>query len=387
MFITISAQVKKYLSNPILMSLNGEITPAWDIPFPAVTICSENQFNPSLINLTEIVDRDNRTNDEVTPKIFDELSNIPYKYSLLSDRVWDMSEGYKELSFSENFLPWRTPGVSFDNSATFVLDFNKGDLEENCIPKGHGFWVVVHNPAEVPSPYQTVAYAETDMTTIYKLIPKQTTTADNLREWTPEERGCFYSHERKLKLYNTYSSHNCLYECEAEMIFKRCKCAATFISHYKISTPICGVHQIDCMQNVLENFSSQHHESNHFSSCNCLPACTEINYDIEYSDIPLDFEDPTSKRNNTEKGTTAVVTFHFKMNSVDNIQRVAIVTLSDFVANIGGLLGLFLGFSFLSFFEIIYFMTIRWVTNVWNKRNRQHSRERKAESLFEELKG
>ncbi|XP_039286879.1 pickpocket protein 28-like isoform X2 [Nilaparvata lugens] len=64
MTITITAQVRNYLSSPVLMSLNGEITPTWDIPFPAISFCSENQINPSLINLTELINKQNRTIEE-----------------------------------------------------------------------------------------------------------------------------------------------------------------------------------------------------------------------------------------------------------------------------------------------------------------------------------
>ncbi|XP_039286868.1 pickpocket protein 28-like isoform X2 [Nilaparvata lugens] len=471
MTITITAQVRNYLSNPVLMSLNGEITPTWDIPFPAITICSENQINPSLINFTELINKQNRTIEEkiklnlgvrictdyiqsfvnehllkmmhdlskdelldseanmkitlkigttlckriiksfswqnirrtnpcaylqmfstkagicftfnmlptsqlfsqeyieeLAPAVYDELTNIPYKF-YLSDRIWELESGYKEINFDENSIPWRTPGVSYDNSATFVLDFLSDDMDENCIQGGHGFWTAVHNPAEPPTPYQTVAYAETDATTIFKISPQLTSTSENLRFWTPEARGCYYSHERKLKFYSTYTLHNCDIECEAEMIYNECNCSVNVLSH-RISTPLCGIHQVDCLKKVIIRFSSRQQDSKHFSACNCLPACTEIAYDMEFSSLPMLFEDPSSNisKNATKKGNTAVVSYLFKTNSVSNIQRVAIVTISDFIANIGGLMGLFLGFSFISLFEVIYFMTARWATDVWNNR-------------------
>ncbi|XP_039286877.1 pickpocket protein 28-like [Nilaparvata lugens] len=46
--ITITAQMKFYLKSPMLMSLNGEITPTWDIPFPAISVCSQKQIRPSI---------------------------------------------------------------------------------------------------------------------------------------------------------------------------------------------------------------------------------------------------------------------------------------------------------------------------------------------------
>ncbi|RZF31943.1 hypothetical protein LSTR_LSTR011540, partial [Laodelphax striatellus] len=249
MTITITAQIKNYLSNPVLMSLNGEITPTWDIPFPAITICSENQINPSIINFTELINKKNKTMEEAAPYVHDELMNTPYKY-LLSDRIWELHSGYKEAYLDENGLPWRSPGMSYDNAATFVLDFLSDDVTEKCIQGGHGFWTAIHNPAEPPTPYQTVSYAETDSTTIFKISPQLTSTSENLRLWTPEARGCYYSHERKLKFYSTYTIHNCDIECEAEMIYNECNCSVNFLSH-RITTPLCGTHQTDCLKDVI----------------------------------------------------------------------------------------------------------------------------------------
>ena len=41
-------------------------------------------------------------------------------------------------------------------------------------------------------------------------------------------------------------------------------------------------------------------------------------------------------------------------------------------ANIGGLMGLCMGFSLLSFFEFIYFFTMRWIFLLFRKKNRQN---------------
>ncbi|RZF37759.1 hypothetical protein LSTR_LSTR015867 [Laodelphax striatellus] len=78
--------------------------------------------------------------NEAAPYVHDELMNTPYKY-LLSDRIWELHSGYKEAYLDENGLPWRSPGMSYDNAATFVLDFLSDDVTEKCIQGGHGFWV------------------------------------------------------------------------------------------------------------------------------------------------------------------------------------------------------------------------------------------------------
>ena len=56
----------------------------------------------------------------------------------------------------------------------------------------------------------------------------------------------------------------------------------------------------------------------------------------------------------------ARVTVYIANSYVKKVARKEKIAVSSFVANIGGLLGLFLGFSFISFIEIIYLLFL-WV--------------------------
>lgn len=50
-------------------------------------------------------------------------------------------------------------------------------------------------------------------------------------------------------------------------------------------------------------------------------------------------------------------------------QRNELYGITDFIANCGGLLGLFTGFSLISLVEIFYFVTLRFACNI-----RKHGR-------------
>lgn len=80
-----------------------------------------------------------------------------------------------------------------------------------------------------------------------------------------------------------------------------------------------------------------------------------------------DFSFNPSKWFDSEK--TFDITIEFKQSEFLAMQRIPFYGLSDFVANCGGLLGLFMGLSFLSIVEIIYFLTIRLTVVLRNKRN------------------
>lgn len=58
------------------------------------------------------------------------------------------------------------------------------------------------------------------------------------------------------------------------------------------------------------------------------------------------------------------VTLFFKEQQFITSERNELYGLTDFLANCGGLLGLFTGFSFLSTVEILYFISIRFICNI-----------------------
>lgn len=60
----------------------------------------------------------------------------------------------------------------------------------------------------------------------------------------------------------------------------------------------------------------------------------------------------------------ALVTFFFESSTVFEYDRVERMTMVGFISQIGGLLGLFLGFSFISAFEILYWFTIQFFRNM-----------------------
>ena len=63
----------------------------------------------------------------------------------------------------------------------------------------------------------------------------------------------------------------------------------------------------------------------------------------------------------------AMVTFYFETSTVFEYTREERMTLIQYISQMGGLLGLCIGFSLISGVEIIYWLTIRLIRNVINK--------------------
>ena len=60
----------------------------------------------------------------------------------------------------------------------------------------------------------------------------------------------------------------------------------------------------------------------------------------------------------------AMVTFFFETSTVFEFSRDQRMTMVGYVSQMGGLLGLWMGFSFISAIEILYWCTIRFTRNM-----------------------
>jgi acid-sensing ion channel, other len=96
--------------------------------------------------------------------------------------------------------------------------------------------------------------------------------------------------------------------------------------------------------------------------CDCLPSCRSIDYNIN-----VHFEKfKTENESDVERASLSV---YFADEEFIVMRRYASFGTGTLLSNIGGLLGLFLGASVMSFIEVFYFFTIRLFNNLWWKKS------------------
>ncbi|RZF48040.1 hypothetical protein LSTR_LSTR002106 [Laodelphax striatellus] len=416
---TITNQIRNYLNNPVLMNIDGASIQITDIPFPALTFCSDNQVQPSIVNITNLLNKQNRTDDEYEKleigltlcsdhklkskllalqkdKRMEDLSRrltlygagnckrvmtrlmweqrivpkpckylqvtmtplgICYTFNMLpanqlytedyyndlsmlggllsqdyeyfqSDKVWDLESGYVDGDQDEGDFPWRLSNMRFQLlPVTFYLDFNVDDMDPLCIT-GHTFTVALHNPAEPPTAYSTLTQAVTDRGNYIRIVPKVVTTSEELRSLSPQDRGCYFDDEKKLKYFKIYTIRNCEIECETNITLKQCNCSLLDQPHFH-STPICKPDKVHCYkEGLVQALDSENSEN---INCNCLPSCTELTYDIEYFNLPdklVEFGEIDRKFPKNLASFNAV----YKTAHIKSVQRVAVVITSDIIA-------------------------------------------------------
>uniref|UniRef100_A0A1B6M6K4 Pickpocket protein 28 n=1 Tax=Graphocephala atropunctata TaxID=36148 RepID=A0A1B6M6K4_9HEMI len=287
------------------------------------------------------------------------------------EAVWSPDRGYKNKSNFEN-RPWRTAGRSYDQDVSFHLFLNSEDFDKSCHSRNNGFWVTVHNPAELATQWHPMTFVSTDQLSEIKVIPEIKKTKEELRKWDPKARGCYFEDERPLLFFNYYTEKNCYMECQSNTSLSRCGCVPFYLPRYR-DDPMCGPAKQNCYKQVIDDITK--FVDPETSKCDCLPSCFETEYKISVTKLPKQFSSASVKANTYRdsvfseeesgfRNNFAEFTIQYQTHQVTALMRVATFRFIDFLANIGGLLGFFLGFSVLSLFEIIYFFIIR----VYNKK-------------------
>jgi amiloride-sensitive sodium channel len=222
----------------------------------------------------------------------------------------------------------------------------------------------VHSPDDHPSFEERESFIEVKPGSTVEVIvtPEITKTERDLLKLDPKTRECYFENEKRLKYFKTYTMKNCELECYVNYTFKPCQCyemqqpfgvdvPLNDSTHFCVGSVTSDFDKIFCPQlikkelHAYENFSTE-------VNCSCLPTCNFVAYNTRVS---VEFHDTNE----------TVINVRMDLDNMIIYRRFQQFSVSDGISYIGGLLGLFAGISMLSIFEILYFMTLRFVTNLW----------------------
>ncbi|VEN46109.1 unnamed protein product, partial [Callosobruchus maculatus] len=117
----------------------------------------------------------------------------------------------------------------------------------------------------------------------------------------------------------------------------------------------------------MQLHQSSANDEKHAFFCDCKPSCVEIAYDTKLSQSPWNYKERYLAQHRQpidDSYVYARLSVFFKQDSFLTSERNELYGPTDFLANFGGLLGLFTGFSVLSLAEILYFLSVRVCCNV-----------------------
>ncbi|XP_058122939.1 pickpocket protein 28-like [Anopheles ziemanni] len=406
----------KWNQAPIIVSFSEKTTPVWEIQFPAVTICPETKVQAAKLNVTAEINAlyENSDNWNIThnadtvgklkvvaqvcntivqDKNYDpshlngtyekNAVNILRNLSLDRDRVVSscrfndvprsckryMKETVTEngLCYSFNMLPEEE---IFRKNA---LHNEHTNIEYLCTGETQGYKLMLHESSEYPQVSKRHIRIPLGHEMSIAMKPQMMTTSKSAADYHWSKRQCFFDNERRLRFFQIYNQENCELECLANITLAVCGCVR-FSMPRAPGVDVCSLEMWFCMHQARAFFRESFNHSdaslqhgtndggNVATECICLPACSSIQYDLEVTQSAMDMIKYLEANRIFDKEAESIIVskleIYFKESHFITSRRSELYGMVDFLANCGGLLGLFMGVSILSLLEICYYITI-----------------------------
>ncbi|KAF6201828.1 hypothetical protein GE061_004223 [Apolygus lucorum] len=275
---------------------------------------------------------------------------------------WTPEKGYPSgMSFET--VPRRGRGSGTHLGLTIVAD---AELHQYYCSSGNskGFKIFMSNPLETPKIQSFGVSLAPSSETKVVVKPRQVTSTKELESISITKRSCFFENERQLFFYKTYTQRSCILECEANFTIALCGCVQYYMPRrMEIS-----------MSAAFQNLSSM---GITLDTCDCLPGCFELSYGFSISSSPITTDFPISPEMIGDKTpeyfaqNMGIFHFYYMEKQFSGTVKGVLFGFTEFLSNTGGLLGLFMGFSFLSGVEIIYFLAVRFFHYVFKLKRRK----------------
>ena len=178
-----------------------------------------------------------------------------------------------------------------------------------------------------------------------------------------------------------YSYKGCMLNCMLKRAFDGCNCS--FITNNQSIPDFCSLFDyFGCIRNRIVVGSSK-------ADCRCLHPCENIRYNMELSS--LYFPSPMYIHRAQQWNWTwqtqedlhqNVVSIHvyFKVLQSSMVEQVASYTADTLIADLGGLLGLFVGASLITLLELAEFLCLLLARSGLARGKRVHQEEEKQKT-------
>ncbi|KAK5641670.1 hypothetical protein RI129_010217 [Pyrocoelia pectoralis] len=286
---------------------------------------------------------------------------------------WSLEKGYPsgdnyDAFPRRTFMPGLEGGLTIDSIYT-----NNSHLDHFCKGSLHGFKVTLHHPCELPNMDKYFRLPLNEALFV-GIKPSLIMVSDELLNYPPKTRKCYFENEKYLSSYNIYTQQNCLDECLANYTVEQCACVPIYLAMPENETKICGLAEMECVKWSKLKYLEMESSSNKSGGerCDCLPSCTSLTYDVELSQTDWSWGKTYAVKKHLENKTDlnpnnthlSYLSIYYKDLQFLSSERKELYGSLEFFSNTGGLLGLFFGFSIISLIELVHFLTVRILCNI-----------------------
>uniref|UniRef100_A0A1I8PIK6 Sodium channel protein Nach n=1 Tax=Stomoxys calcitrans TaxID=35570 RepID=A0A1I8PIK6_STOCA len=391
---------ERFQTSPMVISMDRNKL-VWNTSFPSLTVCphkriDELKVEEYILSHPDIFEHDE--DKEGFKDFIEKLARLTYEnidqlvlnhsYGIRSDQFLDL---LYELKW--HFEPEISSGAAvkmyiYETQTEFgtchsvnslVARYNSYDYWKNNLwhPLHHGARVTVHpldgeiyaqiinlstaydvffhSSGDIPSiTKQRYTFPETDYTTV-ELIALEIYTAEDGKAFSTKQRKCRFHYEAEGMLTSPiYSFGLCLAECRMFLALKICHCVPHFYRNRLRNgrvLPVCDLQGLACVATLKSEMISLK-SIRHKITCNCLANCDDSNFFVQ-----------------SYRSRVWFLGANLQWGIIDypkmQLRRDVLFSFADVLVYIGGLVGFFLGCSALSFTEVIYYFTIRFIRRLY----------------------
>ncbi|KAG5309983.1 PPK28 protein, partial [Acromyrmex insinuator] len=304
----------------------------------------------------------------------------------------DIPEQNDETELSKSEQVW---DLGIERGLTVVMDPLLDDYFYSILPI-KGWKVIVFNPTDYPdmtSGGVTEVLAVPLSETFLDVIGTIFISNPGIKNFPKHKRNCIFPDEGKLlSKIMIYTYSDCIVDCKINFIQKSCGCRPFFYPRHGIkdySWRICNSLDFECLAKHKSGWLTiLPHEEEHTNfekeekalHCyNCYAACEDISYDVlswTTDMAPGEFNTNLLQDHNiTNEG---IVHVYFSKYGTIRLKQDISFYWYDLVSDIGGICGVFIGFSFITIVELLYFFVLMF-RDLFCKKSALQKDDRKTE--------
>ncbi|XP_021937906.1 sodium channel protein Nach-like [Zootermopsis nevadensis] len=218
-----------------------------------------------------------------------------------------------------------------------------------------GIRMLVHGSDDFPDDTATEKVLPVGRELLFRVTPTSGYCTEAVRQLDPSARKCVFESEMKLKYFPVYSEINCITECRMDYTIHYCNCSH-FYYHNTGAIRLCDLNDLPCLKRYYYRMGSD------ATPCDCPPLCNNVDYDVQASSGDFkakEFQITPFFTNITNVTGRTLFHFYFGNHVSIRTRRDVINSWTDLLSSLGGIFSLFLGCSFMSGVEVLYFFTLR----------------------------
>ncbi|XP_017041599.1 pickpocket protein 19 [Drosophila ficusphila] len=272
-----------------------------------------------------------------------------------------ITKASRKRAAEDKYYPLRTPQYGDGWGLDIIFRLNDSYIR----PGKRGIFVMIKQPEQWSD---VVRHVPHDAHTRVSMVPRYTITDARARSVSPKVRGCIFWDETDAPEYKNlpgfeYWVGNCRSKCHQEHVVNLCNCSPSIffpVTDYDNIT-ICKASDFKCLYDNRLVFSNERHPDeneyvkNYFNDsmiCDCFTSCKQLIFERVFTSTFMDYNET-----NTQVGSMRLDIF-YQSGWFISYQTTLRFTFVELLASFGGVIGLFLGASLLSAFELAYYFSI-----------------------------